>query len=73
MLILLGFGYLEFNGKNSIKFSNLKTPVSLLFGKQTVNISPLLYIPMYTLQMYQAILWWVYTLKDEKLWKNNVL
>ena len=26
-----------------------------------------------TLQMYKAILWWVYTLKDEKLWKNNVL
>ena len=25
VLILLGFGYLEFNGKNSIKFSNLKT------------------------------------------------
>ena len=25
------------------------------------------------LQMYKAILWWVYTLKDEKLWINNVL
>ena len=26
-----------------------------------------------TLQMYQAILWWVYTLKDEKLWINTIL
>ena len=26
-----------------------------------------------TLQMYKAILWWVYGLKDEKPWINNVL
>ena len=24
-----------------------------------------------TLQMYKAILWWVYTLKDEKLWNRR--
>ena len=29
--------------------------------------------PCTTLQMYQAILWWVYTLKDEKLWKITIL
>ena len=26
-----------------------------------------------TLQMYQVILWWVYTLKVEKLWINTIL
>ena len=72
--LLFSVSFSRFHSKLRLEMNQTKVSPKFFnekFRKQLHLFTCIL--PDYALQMYKAILWWVYTLKDEKLWINTIL